>query len=901
MTHVCRQCARVNPADAAFCYWDGAYLAGGAGGPINAGSAPFPNQFIFPGGQACRNFDQLATTCQNNWKAAVDLLKQGFFATFLGGLGRADLAMAAKEAAKFPDPDRGLDQLLAKLPTQVLQPPKLQVEPTTMSLGVLAMGTNRKIDLHLSNLGMRLVYGTVVSDCKWLTFGDGKVAAQKHFQFGAETNIAVQIKGQYLRAGNQPLEGHMSIDSNAGNVTVSVRADVPITPFSDGVLAGSHTPRQIAEKARAHPKEAAVLFEKGLVSKWFTKNGWTYPVQGPNVGGLGGVQQFFEALGLAKPPKVGLKTPSLQLKGDPGQTLSASIEVSTQEKKHVFAFAVCDRPWVVPGLQPKQSKNPMVANIPLTIQVPGTPGQVQQAKLVVTANGNQKFPVPLTLTISGSPGDYVPAMAIPLSAGYDAGGAVPIMAVPITASGRNVRPEEIMVAEIISSPGGRNHSSGASRSSPFAVSDASGSVIDLGTRAPKKSVWFHFLPLLALVLVLGCLVLRDLIGTPTGIVDTGTIAAEIDPTQRLAVYFDDKVSKGFVNSMNFGLVMIDPAHPQDSDPKRLTYDPYGRTNSTVISVNGHDKVFGDLNSGKWETKSAKAGEYGGKSVSFQIAPERILVTQTVQIMPSEAEEVKPGIYKRLLNSCLIKYKVENKDARSNQVGLRVVMDTFIGGNDGVPFTVPGIPGLVSTFKDFSSQKDIPDFIQALERPDLEDPGTVVQMNLKLSKELAPDRVSLTAWPGQDLRTLNTWDVRIDNFRNDSCIVLYWNPIEMKPGQSREMAFSYGLGSLSKGKLRLTVGGTLAVGREMTVVAYVAEPKPGEKATLKLPDGFEFLDGTPATQNVSPAEAGADGKTRPSPVTWRIRPNRAGQHLLSVTTSTGLSASQRVTILQKGIF
>ncbi len=111
-----------------------------SGGPINAGSAPFPSQFIFPGGQMCRNFDQLATTCQQNWQAAVDLLKQGFFSSFLGGLGRADLAMAANEAAKYPDPDRGLDQLLAKLPTQVLQPPKVKVEPSEVNLGILPIG-----------------------------------------------------------------------------------------------------------------------------------------------------------------------------------------------------------------------------------------------------------------------------------------------------------------------------------------------------------------------------------------------------------------------------------------------------------------------------------------------------------------------------------------------------------------------------------------------------------------------------------------------------------------------------------------------------------------------------------------------------------------------------------------
>ena len=92
------------------------------------------------------------------------------------------------------------------------------------------------------------------------------------------------------------------------------------------------------------------------------------------------------------------------------------------------------------------------------------------------------------------------------------------------------------------------------------------------------------------------------------------------------------------------------------------------------------------------------------------------------------------------------------------------------------------------------------------------------MNLKLSDTLAPDRVSLTHWPGFNY---GAWEVRMQNIAEDSAIVLYWNPIDMKPGEKREMAFSYGLGNLKGGKLGLTVGGTLAVNREMTVIAYVA--------------------------------------------------------------------------------
>jgi len=74
---------------------------------------------------ACRNFDQPRDGLPAKLGAAVDLLKQGYLASFLGGLGRADLALAARSRA-LPDQNRGLDQLLSKLPTQVLQPPKLR-------------------------------------------------------------------------------------------------------------------------------------------------------------------------------------------------------------------------------------------------------------------------------------------------------------------------------------------------------------------------------------------------------------------------------------------------------------------------------------------------------------------------------------------------------------------------------------------------------------------------------------------------------------------------------------------------------------------------------------------------------------------------------------------------------
>ena len=164
MAQTCSKCSRANPSDAVYCYYDGMVLGGHSrnGGPVAVGAQVFAHPFVFPSGKTCRSFDELALACQDDWNGARDLLQQGYLETFLGGLGRIDLVMAAKEASKFPDHDRGLDQFLGKLPSDVLDAPKLGLETQEINLGVISVGASgRDFELHLENQGMRLLYGSV--------------------------------------------------------------------------------------------------------------------------------------------------------------------------------------------------------------------------------------------------------------------------------------------------------------------------------------------------------------------------------------------------------------------------------------------------------------------------------------------------------------------------------------------------------------------------------------------------------------------------------------------------------------------------------------------------------------------------------------------------------------------
>ena len=399
MSKVCPQCACKNPLEASFCYFDGADSARHRrSGPVQAGTVVFSEPFVFANGDTCKNFNQLAMGCQRNWEIARDLLTQGVISAFLQTIGRKDLAKFAGQCRDALDADQALDQLLEKFPVDVLQPAKLAVEPTQVNLGQVRPTGEAGFDLLLSNQGLRLLIGTVSTDCDWLVLGDGPGQKQKMFQTigEGETHVPVKVKGPKLRAGAKPFVGRLMVESNAGTSSVKIQLSVPILPFPQGNLQGAVTPRELAVKARESPKDAAPLFEAGAVGDWYKSNGWIYPVDGPSGSGLGAVQQYFEALGLTKPPRLEISEDRLAFQGTMGERIAGRLQVSTPDKRPVFAHAWCDQPWVT--FADPQFQGAMV-RLPFEVAIPPQPGETLQAKIMIRGNGNQRFQVPVTLSV----------------------------------------------------------------------------------------------------------------------------------------------------------------------------------------------------------------------------------------------------------------------------------------------------------------------------------------------------------------------------------------------------------------------------------------------------------------------------------------------------------------------
>jgi hypothetical protein len=275
----------------------------------------------------------------------------------------------------------------------------------------------------------------------------------------------------------------------------------------------------------------------------------------------------------------------------------------------------------------------------------------------------------------------------------------------------------------------------------------------------------------------------------------------------------------------------------------------------------------------------------------------------------------PGAQSGVLDTCLVQYAVQNRGQEPHKVGLRVMFDTYIGANDGVPFAIPGHKGLVTTPQTFT-EKQVPDYLQALERPNLKDPGTVAHLGLKGIEVPKVDfepitKLLITSWKSAGTRWEPIADVEIpsdpellglppkpkEETIKDSCVFLYWDYRPMNPAEVRHMAFSYGLNAISTpegaGDLALTAGGSFVTGNTFTVTAYVENPKPGQKIKLDLPSGLELLDSEKPEQEVT-------AKGDYTQVSWLIRSKRMGEYSL-IATSAGARAAYKVKIADVSLF
>ncbi|MFZ5629829.1 MAG: hypothetical protein ACOY5B_11915 [Spirochaetota bacterium] len=141
----------------------------------------------------------------------------------------------------------------------------------------------------------------------------------------------------------------------------------------------------------------------------------------------------------------------------------------------------------------------------------------------------------------------------------------------------------------------------------------------------------------------------------------------------------------------------------------------------------------------------------------------------------------------------IAYQIRNTGKRQHKVGIRLLLDTWAGKNDGVPFLLPagGIEQLVRTERDLSPAEsllwhtfDLAEESSAEAQPALE--------GFLTGKDLTPpDRLAIVNWPN----AVNTvWDYATHEERRitgDSAAAYWWHPAAILPGQTQLIATEVG--------------------------------------------------------------------------------------------------------------
>ena len=253
---------------------------------------------------------------------------------------------------------------------------------------------------------------------------------------------------------------------------------------------------------------------------------------------------------------------------------------------------------------------------------------------------------------------------------------------------------------------------------------------------------------------------------------------------------------------SFGTTGGNPDNPKD-DNKRLLYGFSGNSTSyTTIRIDNSSYVY-----------SSTQNEFNveNKNNTSKAVYSDVEVQQVLSIVKNPATGNDDLIE--------VKYIVTNNSDVEKNVGLRIMMDTMLGGNDQAPFRVPQY-GSVTTETEYEGD-EIPQFWQAFDS--LTSPTVIAQGRLYQTKDDRPDKVQFCNW-----RSINGtyWDYHttVGRGNGDSAVAMTWNETALAPNETREYVTSYGLSEFTE-DLSLPLGLSVYSDSELSVVNNQYAPNP----------------------------------------------------------------------------
>lgn len=230
----------------------------------------------------------------------------------------------------------------------------------------------------------------------------------------------------------------------------------------------------------------------------------------------------------------------------------------------------------------------------------------------------------------------------------------------------------------------------------------------------------------------------------------------------------------------------------------------------------------------------------------------------------------------------IRYTLTNTGTQNHSVGLRMMIDTMINGNDSAPFRIPTASGIesVNVEKNYVDGQ-VPAFWQAFNSFDK--PDISAQYTMNGNGATPPDRFTIANW-GSIRSTMWDYTITANRPTGDSAVGMWWNPATLAPGETKTITTYYGRPGVG-GNQTLVLSGRQRLGytewsaSPINLIAYLNNNlgSPLNNVTVKLIPGAGLtLVDSDAVHAVGNLAAGANTQT-----TWRVKPTAEGVHQLTV--------------------
>jgi len=344
----------------------------------------------------------------------------------------------------------------------------------------------------------------------------------------------------------------------------------------------------------------------------------------------------------------------------------------------------------------------------------------------------------------------------------------------------------------------------------------------------------------------------------------------------------------------------DPSRPSSSNKHLIFGTSAPWTSYSTIMVDGQPYVFG----GPTQRRAGQTGTYGTAVTLPTLADGAVTTAYRLgDIHVAQELRIVRGLSTRMLDTVGITYRLTNRGTTAHQVGLRIMLDTMCGANDGAPVRA-GDTALVKAGVLRGSA--VPDYWQAFDN--LTDPAVVSQGSLRGGELTAPHAILFADWgtladePWEPALADGQGFIRKGETEPDTAAALLWMPVALEPEKTLEYTTYYGIGDVRIAAGNLTLGLTAPAEttfahertEPFTVTGYLQNAGGFEARNvalaLALPPGLSLVGGDLKTTypSLKPNETVQES--------WRVRPNgkNGGAQTLALSASNANVEANKTT-------